>query len=84
MAWPLYFVVVLPTRAYGFPEFGNSIGCYLEAEVETHLGYLKTTMKMDVPHYKTALVVLKELTVFAIVYNLVRLVILHSAQLWES
>jgi Transposase DDE domain len=49
-------------------------------EAETHLGQLKTTMKMDVLHCKTVLGVLKELTVFAIVYNLVRLVILQSAQ----
>jgi hypothetical protein len=48
-------------------------------EAETHLGQLKTTMKMDVLHCKTVLGVLKELTVFAIVYNLVRLVILQSA-----
>ncbi len=46
---------------------------------ETHLGQLKTTMKMDVLHCKTVLGVLKELTVFAIVYNLIRLVILQSA-----
>jgi hypothetical protein len=37
-------------------------------------------MKMDVLHCKTVLGVLKELTIFAIVYNLVRLVILQSAQ----
>ena len=49
-------------------------------EAETHLGQLKTTMKMDVLHCKTVLGILKELTVFAIVYNLVRLVILQSAQ----
>jgi hypothetical protein len=49
-------------------------------EAETHLGQLKTTMKMDVLHCKTVLGVLKELTVFAIVYTLVRLVILQAAQ----
>jgi hypothetical protein len=49
-------------------------------EAETHLGQLKTTMKMDVLHCKTVLGVLKELTVFAIVYNLVRLLMLQSAQ----
>jgi Transposase DDE domain len=49
-------------------------------EVETHLGQLKTTMKMDVLHCKTVSGVLKELTVFAILYNLVRLVMLQSAQ----
>jgi hypothetical protein len=49
-------------------------------EAETHLGQLKTTMKMDILHCKTVLGVQKELTVFAIVYNLVRLVMLQSAQ----
>jgi hypothetical protein len=37
-------------------------------------------MKMDVLHCKTVSGVLKELTVFAILYNLVRLVMLQSAQ----
>ncbi len=46
-------------------------------EAETHLGQLKTTMKMDVLHCQTVLGVLKELTVFAMIYHLVRLVILQ-------
>jgi hypothetical protein len=49
-------------------------------EAETHLRQLKTTMKMDVLHCKTILGVLKELTVFTLIYNLVRLVILQSAK----
>jgi hypothetical protein len=49
-------------------------------ETDTHLGQRKTPMKMDVLHSKTVLGALKELTVFAMVYNLVRLVILPSAQ----
>jgi len=48
-------------------------------EAETHLRQLKTTMKMDVLHCKTVLGVLKERTVFTLIYNLVRLVILPSA-----
>jgi Transposase DDE domain len=48
-------------------------------QVETSLAHLKTTMQMDVLHCKTVLGVLKELTVFAIVYNLVRMVMLQSA-----
>jgi IS4 transposase len=43
-------------------------------QVETLLAQLKITMRMDVPPYKTVSRVLKELTVFAIVYNLVRMV----------
>jgi Transposase DDE domain len=49
-------------------------------EAETHLAQLKTTMKMDVLHCQTVLGVHKELLVFAILYNLVRLVILQSAK----
>jgi heme exporter protein D len=50
-------------------------------QVETSLAHLKTTMQMDVLHCKTVPGVLKELTVFAIVYNLVRMVMWHSAVL---
>jgi Transposase DDE domain len=49
--------------------------------VETSLTHLKTTMQMDVLHCKTVPGVLKELTVFAIVYNLVRMVMCQSAML---
>ncbi len=49
-------------------------------EAETHLAQLKTTMKMDVLHGQTVLGVHKELRVFAILDNLVRLVILQSAK----
>jgi Transposase DDE domain len=49
--------------------------------VETALAQLKTTMQMDVLHCKTGSGVLKELTMFAIVYNLVRLVMVQSATL---
>jgi hypothetical protein len=45
------------------------------------LAHLKTTMQMGAPHCKTVPGVLKELTVFAIVYNLVRLVMCQSATL---
>jgi Transposase DDE domain len=50
-------------------------------QVETALAQLKTTMQMEVLHCKTVPGVLKELTVFAIVYNLVRLVMCQSATL---
>jgi Transposase DDE domain len=50
-------------------------------QVETALSHLKTAMQMDVLHCKTVPGVLKELTVFAIVYNLVRLVMCQSATL---
>ena len=50
-------------------------------QVETSLAHLKTTMPMDVLHCNTLPGVLKELTIFAIVYNLVRLVMGQSARL---
>jgi Transposase DDE domain len=52
-------------------------------QVETALAHLKTTMQMDVLHCKTVPGVLKELTGFAIVYNLVRLVMCQSATLQQ-
>jgi hypothetical protein len=53
-------------------------------QVETSLAHLKTTMQMDVLHCKTVPGVLKELMVFAIVYNLVRLVMWQSATLQHT
>jgi DDE family transposase len=50
-------------------------------QVETALAHLKTTMRMDALHCKTVPGVLKELTVFAIIYNLVRMVMCQSARL---
>lgn len=47
--------------------------------IETNLGHLKTTMKMDVLHCKTEAGVRKELAVFCLVYNLVRLGMLEAA-----
>lgn len=48
--------------------------------VELNLRHLKTTMKMDVLKCKTVDGVLKELTVYAIVYNLVRVVMVEAAR----
>jgi Transposase DDE domain len=50
-------------------------------QVETALAHLQTTMQMEVLHGKTGPGVLKELTVCAMVYNLVRLVMGQSAAL---
>jgi hypothetical protein len=49
-------------------------------EIETNFGHLKTTMKMDVLKCKTVDGVLGELQVFALVYNLVRQVMLEAAR----
>ena len=48
--------------------------------METNIRHLKTTMKMEVLHCKTVPGVLKELTMFALVYNLVRLVMLEASK----
>jgi hypothetical protein len=48
--------------------------------VELYLRHLKTTMRMDVLKCKTVDGVLKELTVYALVYNLVRAVMLEGAR----
>jgi hypothetical protein len=50
-------------------------------QVEPSLAHLKTTMQMEVLHGKTVSGVLQELTVLAIVYNLVRRVMWHAAML---
>ncbi len=47
--------------------------------IETNLSHLKTTMGMDVLHCRTMTGVLKEMTVYAIVYNLVRLAMNKAA-----
>lgn len=49
-------------------------------QIETNLRHLKQTMKMDVLHCETVNGVLKELTVFALVYNLVRAVMCRAAE----
>ncbi len=66
------FTTRLDAQVYGAAELAE-----LDRQrwqVETSLAYLKTTMQMDVLHCETVSGVLKELTVFAIVYNLVRTV----------
>ncbi len=49
-------------------------------EVETNLRHLKTTLGMDILHCKTVDGILKEMWMFALVYNLVRLVMLETAR----
>lgn len=48
--------------------------------VEINFRHLKQTLKMDVLHTKTVAGVNKELRMFALVYNLVRLVMLEAAK----
>jgi hypothetical protein len=49
-------------------------------DVETNLAYLKTAMRMDVLRCKSEQGVRKELAVFCLVYNLVRLLMLEAAR----
>jgi hypothetical protein len=55
------------------------MGC--DNNLETALAHLKTTMQMEVLRCQTGPGVLKELTVFALVYNLVRMAMDQSATL---
>jgi Transposase DDE domain len=48
-------------------------------QVETNFWHIKITLKMDVVHCKTVEGVLKELMVFALAYNLVRVVMVEAA-----
>jgi len=49
-------------------------------QIETHLRQLKQTMKLDVLKCETEAGVTKELTAYAVVYNLVRVVMLEAAR----
>ena len=53
---------------------------YARWRIETNFGHLKTTMGLDVLKCKTVEGVRKELIIFALVYNLVRLVMLEAAR----
>ena len=49
-------------------------------QIEVNFRHLKTTMRMEVLHCKSVMGVLKELYMFALAYNLVRLVMLEAAR----
>jgi Transposase DDE domain len=48
--------------------------------IETTLAHLKTTMKMDILRCQTVCGIQKELTMFLLVYNLVRMTVLEAAR----
>jgi len=52
-------------------------------DVETNIGHLKTTMKMDILRCKSEDGVRKELAMFCLVYNLVRAVMLEASRRQE-
>jgi len=49
-------------------------------QIETNFKHLKTTMRMEVLHCKSIMGVLKELYMFALAYNLIRLVMLEASR----
>jgi hypothetical protein len=49
-------------------------------QVETNLNHLKTTMRMDVLRCQTVDGIYRELAVFGVVYNTVRFVMIHAAE----
>lgn len=49
-------------------------------QIETNFKHLKTTMRMEVLHCKSVMGVLKELYMFALAYNLIRLVMLEASR----
>jgi len=66
-----------PTR-YPKEKLAEAYG--LRWTIETAFGHLKTTMKMDVLRCQTVPGIEKELTMFLLVYNLVRMTMLTAAQ----
>src|SRR4029079_12019970 len=68
---------LLDAERYPAKELARLYG--LRWGVETNLRHLKTTLGLDVLHCTTLAGVLKELTMFAVVYNLVRRVMAAAA-----
>jgi hypothetical protein len=69
---------LLDPRIYTKDELARAYG--LRWHIETCFGHLKTTMRMDIMRCQTVQGVLKELTMFLLVYNLVRMTMLEAAK----
>ena len=69
---------LLDANRYSAADLAAAYG--LRWTIETNFGHIKTTMRMDVLHCKTVRGVLKELTMFLLVYNLVRMTMLEAAR----
>jgi len=69
---------LVDVACYSLPELAEQFR--QRWRIETNFGHLKTTMKMDVLKCKTVDGVLRELHVFALIYNLVRQVMLEAAR----
>lgn len=72
---------LLDARRYSASDLASAYG--LRWTIETNFGHIKTTMGMDVLRCKTVRGVLKELTMFLLVYNLVRMTMLEAARRQE-
>jgi hypothetical protein len=66
-----------------YPARAIAALCRQRWQVETNLRHLKTTMKMEVLRCHSVEGVLKELAMFALVYNLIRLVMIEAARRQE-
>ena len=64
----------------GYPKEDVAELYGLRWQVETNLRHLKSTMRMDVLRCQTVDGIHRELAVFGIVYNAVRLVMIHAAE----
>jgi hypothetical protein len=69
---------LLDAKKYPAEEVAALYG--IRWRIETNLNHLKTTMGLDVLHCRSVSGVLKELTIYSLVYNLVRLVMLKAAR----
>jgi hypothetical protein len=70
---------LLDETVYTLPELAELYG--RRWEIETNFDQIKTTMKMDILKCQTVAGVLRELHAFALIYNLVRQVMIEAAKL---
>jgi hypothetical protein len=69
---------LLDPERYPADELAKAYG--LRWTIETCIGHLKTTMKMDVLRCKTVAGVMRELTMFLLIYNIVRMTMLEASR----
>lgn len=69
---------LLDPERYPKQALAELYGC--RWQVETNLRHLKTTMRMDVLRCQTVDGIYRELCVFGMVYNAIRLVMIHGAE----
>jgi hypothetical protein len=73
-------VVTTLTDGVAYPAEAVAELYFRRWQIETYVRHLKQTMKMDVLHCRSVAGVTKELSVYALVYNLVRVVMLEAAR----